>query len=59
MRDYASLHLDLLQDLGLTSTPSGPVTSDMGFQDVAVQSLASSFYKKLCPSTQLARIRLL
>ncbi len=50
MRDYASLHLDLLQDLGLTSTPLGPVTSDMGFQDVAVQSLASSFYKKLCPS---------
>ena len=50
MRDYASLQLDLLQDLGLTSTSLGPVTCDMGFQDVAAMSLASSFYKKLCPS---------
>lgn len=57
MRDYASLFKTLLQDLGLSADQIGsPITSDMGPNLAARYALASSFYKKLCPSgnTQLA-----
>ncbi len=50
MRDYASLYSDLLADLEIHSHDLPPVTSDMGAGEVARISLASSFYKKLCPN---------
>lgn len=49
MRDYASLYSLLLSDLGQGCTGDLPVTSDMGIRNAAACSLASSFYKKLCP----------
>ncbi len=50
MRNYAGLLENLLADLGLASCDNGPISSDMGYQDAACQALASSFYKKLCPT---------
>lgn len=51
MRDYAGLFKTLLQDLGLSPDQVGsPITSDMGPNLAARVALASSFYKKLCPT---------
>lgn len=50
MRDYASLNLCLLSDLGFESTPDGHVLSDMTLSEVAKTQLAVSFFKKLQPS---------
>lgn len=51
MRDYASLYSCLLSTLGVTAGQAhAPITSDMGHGFVSRLSLASSFYKKLCPS---------
>jgi len=49
MRDYAGLFDILLQDLELSFVEKAPYLSDMEPIDVAKHSLASSFYKKLCP----------
>jgi hypothetical protein len=50
MRDYASLYNRLLADLDLQSwTGDSLMSSDMGYIRAASQSLATSFYKKLCP----------
>lgn len=50
MRDYASLFKLLLVDLGFDSAPYPLYLSDMGVDGAARVALASSFYKKLCPS---------
>lgn len=50
MRDYAGLYAVLLADLGLASKPDAHVFSDMDDRAVAKTSLATSFYKKLCPT---------
>ncbi len=49
MRDYASLFSKLLADLELETMGPGHIYSDMDPRLVARNSLASSFYKKLCP----------
>jgi hypothetical protein len=49
MRDYARLYTLLLSDLGLQDGDDLGVLSDLDARAVAVRSLASSFYKKLCP----------
>jgi len=49
MRDYASLYALLLSDLGLQDGDDLGVYSDMDARAVSIRSLASSFYKKLCP----------
>ena len=50
MRDYASLYSALLSDLEIEAEYQMPVSSDMGARKAAKVSLASSFYKKLCPT---------
>ncbi len=49
MRDYASLFARLLIDLGLSEAPDTLYSSDLGVDAAFRVSLASSFYKKLCP----------
>lgn len=50
MRNYASLFTELQSDLGESCDPAIPISSDMDIKQIASISLASSFYKKLCPS---------
>ncbi len=50
MRDYASLFNLLLEDLDFAAQPDALYLSDMGPNVACRTALASSFYKKLCPS---------
>ena len=50
MRDYASLFSNLLTDLALEAADLGRIYSDMDPGKAARVALATSFYKKLCPS---------
>jgi len=50
MRDYASLYSTLLSDLEIRADNPGHTYSDMDPGEAARVSLASSFYKKLCPT---------
>lgn len=50
MRDYAGLYSDLLSDLGLKAEEGFQINSDLTPLEAAKRSLATSFYKKLCPS---------